>query len=107
MQTRCLYKLPYNHYHPLDGLLDQQIPLGFFFGALVQLVRILACHARGHGFESHTHRMKEKQLKVKVELTSLESVLAKLEEKYTQFPSKNLSDTITHLQATIRSLKNV
>jgi hypothetical protein len=51
--------------------------------------------------------MKEKQLKVKVELTSLESVLAKLEEKYAQFPSKNLSDAITHLQATIRSLKNV
>jgi hypothetical protein len=51
--------------------------------------------------------MKEKQLKIKVELGSLESVLAKLEEKYIQFPSKNLSDTITHLQATIRSLKNV
>jgi hypothetical protein len=51
--------------------------------------------------------MKEKQLKVKVELGSLENVLAKLEEKYIQFPSKNLSDTITHLQATIRSLKNM
>ena len=25
-------------------------------GALVQLVRILACHARGHGFKSRTHR---------------------------------------------------
>ena len=51
--------------------------------------------------------MKEKQLKVKVELGSLESVLAKLEEKYNMYPSKNLSDAITHLQATIRSLKNV
>ena len=71
------------------------------------MVRISVCHIEGHEFESRTHRMKEKQLKVKVELTSLESVLAKLEEKYTQFPSKNLSDTITHLQATIRSLKNV
>ena len=74
---------------------------------LVQLVRILACHARGHGFESHTHRMEKKQLKVKVELTSLESILGKLEEKYKESQSKNLSDTITHLQATIRSLKNV
>ena len=26
------------------------------FGALVQLVRIRACHARGQGFESPTHR---------------------------------------------------
>ena len=25
-------------------------------GVLVQLVRIRACHARGHGFESHTYR---------------------------------------------------
>ena len=31
-------------------------------GALVQLVRIHACHAWGHGFESRTHR-KEKALK--------------------------------------------
>jgi hypothetical protein len=51
--------------------------------------------------------MKEKQLKVKIELTSLENVLAKLEEKYLQIHSKDLSDTITHLQATIRSLRNV
>ena len=28
-------------------------------GALVQLVRIRACHARGQGFESPTHRKKE------------------------------------------------
>ena len=26
-------------------------------GALVQLVRIHACHAWGHGFESRTHRL--------------------------------------------------
>ena len=26
-------------------------------GALVQLVRIHACHAWGHGFESRTHRV--------------------------------------------------
>ena len=29
-----------------------------FNGALVQLVRIHACHAWGHGFESRTHRLK-------------------------------------------------
>jgi hypothetical protein len=51
--------------------------------------------------------MKEKQLKVKIELTSLENVLAKLEEKYKESQSKDLSDTISHLQSTIRSLKNV
>ena len=28
------------------------------FGVLVQLVRIHACHAWGHGFESRTHRKK-------------------------------------------------
>ena len=28
-------------------------------GALVQLVRIHACHAWGHGFESRTHRNKK------------------------------------------------
>ena len=30
-------------------------------GALVQLVRIHACHAWGHGFESRTHRQLTKQ----------------------------------------------
>ena len=30
------------------------------FGALVQLVRMPACHAGGHGFESRTHRKKYK-----------------------------------------------
>ena len=29
-----------------------------WIGALVQLVRIHACHAWGHGFESRTHRKK-------------------------------------------------
>ena len=29
-------------------------------GALVQLVRIHACHAWGHGFESRTHRLRKK-----------------------------------------------
>ena len=27
-------------------------------GALVQLVRMPPCHGGGHGFESHTHRLK-------------------------------------------------
>ena len=35
------------------------------FGALVQLVRIHACHAWGHGFESRTHRFLKKQNKEK------------------------------------------
>ena len=30
-------------------------------GALVQLVRIHACHAWGHGFESRTHRRSEER----------------------------------------------
>ena len=34
-------------------------------GALVQLVRIHACHAWGHGFESRTHRFFMKQNKEK------------------------------------------
>ena len=29
-------------------------------GVLVQVVRIRACHARGQGFESPTHRIKSK-----------------------------------------------
>ena len=32
-------------------------------GALVQLVRIRACHARGQGFESPTHRQESRFLK--------------------------------------------
>ena len=33
-------------------------------GALVQLVRIRACHARGQGFESPTHRTKTDDFRV-------------------------------------------
>ena len=35
-------------------------------GALVQLVRIHACHAWGHGFESRTHRISSLNLKIKL-----------------------------------------
>ena len=31
-------------------------------GALVQLVRIRACHARGQGFESPTHRRRRNEM---------------------------------------------
>ena len=31
------------------------------YGSVVQLVRIHACHAWGHGFESRTHRQFTKQ----------------------------------------------
>lgn len=30
------------------------------FGVLVQLVRMLPCHGRGRGFESHTYRKLKK-----------------------------------------------
>lgn len=51
--------------------------------------------------------MEKKPLKIQMELGSLEKTLVKLQEKYNMCPSKNLSDAITHLQATIRSLSNV
>ena len=46
---------------PVDYLIDDNRLVGrewsfILFGALVQMVRILACHARGHGFKSRTHR---------------------------------------------------
>ena len=46
---------------PVDYLIDDNRLVGrewafILFGALVQLVRILAWHARGHGFKSRTHR---------------------------------------------------
>ena len=34
------------------------------YGALVQLVRMPACHAGGHEFESRTHRRKQSQFEV-------------------------------------------
>ena len=80
---------------------------------LVQLVRIPACHAGGHGFESHTYRKKmkmedkNKTLKIKTEINSLEGVLKKLEEKYKTYPQKHLSDVIVHLAMAIDSAKQL
>ena len=52
------------------------------------------------------HIMK-KQLKVKMEQAALHAQLVKLQEKYELVQSKALNDTITHLQAAIRSLSSV
>lgn len=49
----------------------------------------------------------KKQLKVNTEQAALQSQLAKLQEKYELVQSKALNDTITHLQAAIRSLSAV
>ena len=38
---------------------EPRLPL---YGALVQLVRMLPCHGRGHGFESRTHRHNDMNL---------------------------------------------
>lgn len=46
-------------------------------------------------------------MKIQAEINSLEKALAKLEEKYTQQPSKTLYDTIITLQLTIKSAKQV
>ena len=40
---------------------SREIAMKKLNGALVQLVRIHACHAWGHGFESRTHRKLTKQ----------------------------------------------
>ncbi len=47
--------------HGVTGSSPVRTALNLFhirLGALVQLVRIHACHAWGHGFESRTHRSK-------------------------------------------------
>ena len=49
----------------------------------------------------------KKQLKVKTEQAALQAQLVKLQEKYELVQSKALNDTITHLQAAIRSLSGV
>ena len=36
-----------------------------YYGSVVQLVRTLACHARGRGFKSHSSRHKSKLKKVR------------------------------------------
>ena len=35
-----------------------------YIGALVQLVRMLPCHGRGHGFESRTHRHNDNNINI-------------------------------------------
>jgi hypothetical protein len=50
---------------------------------------------------------KNKTLKIKTEINSLESVLKKLEEKYKTFPNKHLSDVIVHLAMAIDSAKQI
>ena len=49
-------------------------------GALVQLVRIHACHAWGHGFESRTHRKEEtaRFLLLFIDIVQLSAHLQKL-----------------------------
>ena len=49
-------------------------------GALVQLVRIHACHAWGHGFESRTHRKEEtaRFLLLFIDIVQLSTHLQKL-----------------------------
>jgi hypothetical protein len=50
---------------------------------------------------------KEKTLNVKKEATTLETVMVKLKEKYSECQSKELNDAITHLQATIYAISKI
>lgn len=50
---------------------------------------------------------KEKTLKIKTEVNSLQTVLIKLQEKYLEFPSKELSDAITHLHEVLRCINKI
>ena len=50
---------------------------------------------------------KNKTLKLKTEINSLESVLKKLEEKYKSVHSKHLNDAIVHLAMAIDSVKQI
>jgi hypothetical protein len=50
---------------------------------------------------------KNKTLKIKTEINSLEGVLKKLEEKYKTYPQKHLSDAIVHLAMAIDSAKQL
>lgn len=43
-------------------------------GLVVQLVRIRACHARGHGFDSRSDRLKLQSSSVSVPETGIEPV---------------------------------
>ena len=48
-----------------------------------------------------------KKVKVQSEVKTLETTLTKLIQKYKETPTKNLSDTITHLQAAVYSINKV
>ncbi len=64
--------------------------------------------ANGSNPLSSTNNMaKEKTLKVKTEVNSLQTVLSKLQEKYLEFPSKELSDAITHLHEVLRCINKI
>ena len=49
----------FNHKHYLCNRKAKELCYKIDIGALVQLVRIHACHAWGHGFESRTHRKRK------------------------------------------------
>jgi len=51
--------------------------------------------------------IKIKTMKIKAETTLLETLISKLEKKYNDENSKPLSDTITHLKSSLRSIKKV
>jgi vacuolar-type H+-ATPase subunit H len=48
-----------------------------------------------------------KKLKIQSEIKTLETTLVKLIQKYEEYPTKNLSDAITHLQATVYAINKV
>jgi hypothetical protein len=50
---------------------------------------------------------KDKELKVNIELKTLETVMEKLKVKYNDFPTKPLNDTITQIQSAIYSIKQL
>ena len=80
-------------------------------GALVQLVRIRACHARGQGFESPTHRKEatENSVAFFVFIKLIPSFNNSPKEVFTilsQTNSKNLSD-LSYFNSTIIKKNNL
>ena len=62
-------------------------------GALVQLVRIRACHARGQGFESPTHRTKEDNRKVVFFFVSIQQMTLPIYQKFAAMREINPQQT--------------